>query len=387
MARASKIGFARPTDEFFSVLRQRVRAYIDENKTAPNGNAMMWLKVVLTFVCLFGGYYWLVFAADTFLAAAVAAFILYLGLLSTGLNVQHDAAHNALSSKKWINNLLGYSLDLIGGSTYLWKFKHNKVHHTYTNIPGADGDIEQEGVVRLSPGQKYKPIHRHQWLYATFLYGLLTLGWIYVSDYQKIVLGRVSRHEMPKMPRRELISILAFKAFHLFYSFILPIFIMGHTFWVVLLFYLAIQFMLSLSLSLIFQLAHIYEGVSYPALDDKEKVEYSWAEMQLVTTANFAPDSALVTHFVGGLNFQVTHHLFPNVCHVHYPAINEIIKETCVEFGKPYYEYKTIWGALKAHYRQLWVLGRPEYVMENLPDWQSSGPVALAAQRDASKPN
>ena len=73
---------------------------------------------------------------------------------------------------------------------------------------------------------------------------------------------------------------------------------------------------------------------------------------------DFATKSWFITYFVGGLNFQVEHHLFPAISHVHYPQLSKIVAETAREYNVPYHSEKTFFGALYQHTKMLYRLGR-----------------------------
>ena len=74
------------------------------------------------------------------------------------------------------------------------------------------------------------------------------------------------------------------------------------------------------------------------------------------TTVDFAPRSRLLAWYLGGLNFQVEHHLFSRVCHIHYPALAPIVKQTAREHGLPYHHNGTFLQAVGSHARTLYRL-------------------------------
>jgi len=118
------------------------------------------------------------------------------------------------------------------------------------------------------------------------------------------------------------------------------------------------HFIQGITLAVVFQLAHVVEGATFPAPDEKGDIMNNWTIHQLNTTANFAMKSPLAFWFFGGLNFQVEHHLFPHICHIHYPQLAPIVKQTANEFGISYHENTTMWDAIKSHTRMLKLLGR-----------------------------
>jgi linoleoyl-CoA desaturase len=123
--------------------------------------------------------------------------------------------------------------------------------------------------------------------------------------------------------------------------------------------FLIITFICGLFISVVFQLAHIVEGTHFPQPDtESNKIEQEWAIHQVSTTANFATKSKIVSWLLGGLNFQVEHHLFPRVSHIHYPKINQFVKETCQEFNIVYLEHATVLKAFRSHLLHIKKLGR-----------------------------
>ncbi len=141
------------------------------------------------------------------------------------------------------------------------------------------------------------------------------------------------------------------------FIFALPMIFSPFAWWQILLGWLVMNLVAGFILTVTFQLAHVVEGVSFPVPTDEGKVENEWMIHQLKTTANFAKNSKLVTWFVGGLNFQIEHHLFPNICHVHYKKISDIVKATAEEYGIIYNDNKTYFGAVRSHYKMLKELG------------------------------
>jgi linoleoyl-CoA desaturase len=291
---------------------------------------------------------------------ASLCFVMGIGTAGIGLSVMHDANHGAYSSKSWINNLVGYSLNIVGGNSFNWKVQHNVLHHTYTNIHDVDEDISPRGVLRMTPHGPWKFFHRFQHLYAWFFYGLMTLVWVLVKDFVRIV--KYQKDGMMKKQKasaaREWMVLILTKIIYVSYIFVLPALILPVAWWQVLIGFVIMHYIAGFILAVIFQPAHVIDGTEYPLPDADGKIDNSWAIHQLHTTTNFANKSKIFSWYVGGLNFQIEHHLFPNVCHVHYRKISEIVKETAAEFGLPYKSEPTFIGALIGHAKLLKELGR-----------------------------
>ncbi|HEY9048088.1 MAG TPA: acyl-CoA desaturase [Ohtaekwangia sp.] len=282
------------------------------------------------------------------------------GLAGIGLSVMHDANHGAYSNKKWVNQMLGYSLNIVGGNAFNWKVQHNVLHHTYTNIHDVDEDISPRGVLRMTPYSDWKGIHKFQHIYAWVLYGLMTFVWVFVKDFVRIV--RYQRDGLIKNQkadvRTEWIILIATKVIYLAYMLVLPMIVLPINGWQWFAGFFLMHYIAGFILAVIFQPAHVIEGTEYPLPNDEGKIENSWAIHQLHTTTNFANNNKILSWYVGGLNYQVEHHLFPNVCHVHYRNISVIVKKTAEEFNLPYKSEPTFIGALIGHAKLLRELGK-----------------------------
>ena len=360
MHSVKSISFAPTQKDFFSVLNQRVHRYFTEKNISRTANTEMVIKTVFMFCLYLAPYLLLISGTVSSTATMLTCFVLMgIGLAGIGLSVMHDANHGAYSKKKWINTVLGYSLNLIGGHAMTWKVQHNVLHHTYTNIHEADEDISPRGVLRLAPASPWKPAHRFQHWYAWVLYCLLTLVWVFVKDFTR--LRKYQRegllHSQHTTALREWVILIVTKLVYLFCMIVLPAWLLPFSVWQILAGFLLMHTVAGFMLSVIFQPAHVAEGTEYPMPDADGRLENSWAVHQLHTTANFAPSSSFFSWFVGGLNYQIEHHLFPNICHVHYRKIAPIVAQTAAEFNLPYRSVPSFRKALMLHARQLKKLG------------------------------
>jgi len=318
----------------------------------------MYLKTAVLLTLFGSAYSFLVFFATTWWQALPAAVVLGLATAGIGFNIQHDAGHQAYSKYAWVNRLMSLSLDLIGGSSYLWHWKHVVIHHTYVNITGHDSDIELGILGRLSPFQRRYWFHRWQHLYMWPLYGFLALAWHFVSDFREVILGRIGGHSFQRPRGWELLIFLGGK--FVFFSLAFGIPLLFHSVWLVMLYYSLVVAILGIVLSVVFQLAHAVEQADFPAPNpDSDRVENTWAIHQVETTVDFARRSRVVAWMLGGLNFQIEHHLFPRICHVTYPAISNLVEATCREYGVRYSQHKTFRAGIASHFRWLRRLGMP----------------------------
>lgn len=287
------------------------------------------------------------------------AVIMSLGLAGIGLSVMHDANHGAYSKRNWVNTFLGYSLNLIGANAFNWKMQHNVLHHTYTNVHEEDEDIAPRGVIRMSPHSDWKSMHKFQHIYAWFLYGLMTIVWMVFKDFKRLVVyhknGMVKKHKANIA--REWVILIITKLVYIGYIFVIPLVFTTLPWWQILIGIFIMHYITGFILAIIFQPAHVIDGTEFPLPNEDRALENNWAVHQLLTTTNFGNRSHWFSWYVGGLNFQIEHHLFPNVCHVHYRKISGIVKATALEFGLPYKSAKTFFGALRGHARLLKQLG------------------------------
>jgi len=355
------ITFGTSYKDFVATLNKRVANYFKTNNISKQANNEMKIKTVVMFGLYLIPYFLIVTSTVINIGLLIGlVLVMGLGLAGIGLSVMHDANHGAYSKKPWVNTLVGYSLNLVGASVFNWKIQHNVLHHSYTNVHEEDEDISPRGVLRLSPHSKWKWIHRYQFIYAWFLYGLMTIVWMIVKDFMRIVRYQkngLSKKHMTNI-NTEWVILIATKVFYAGYIFVIPLLVTSLAWWQILIGFFMMHYLAGFILAIIFQPAHVIEGTSYPVLDQDRSLENNWAVHQLLTTTNFGNGSRWFSWYVGGLNFQIEHHLFPNICHVHYRKIASIVKETTHEFGLPYKNVKTFVGALRGHARLLKQLGR-----------------------------
>ena len=351
---------------FYATVRKRVDAYFTATKVSKHANAAMWIKVAFFLCTLLALYLTILFAPlNLYILLGLAVIIGMFGAF-VGFNVCHDAIHKALSSNARTNKGFSFVFNLIGASPYVWNICHNIVHHTYTNIAGHDEDIDvAPGLIRFSAEEPVNKIQRYQHIYAFGLYSLAMLSWVFRKDYKKFFQARIGEH-VNTHPKIEYYKLFLYKAIYYFLFIAMPLIVMPITFWQFLAGFMAMQLAQGLVLGLVFQLAHVVEGTEFPLPNEQGDMEEAWAAHQMRTTANFACESSAAAFFCGGLNRQIEHHLFPKICHIHYPAIGKIVKQTALEFNLPYTESKTFGGALRSHYRMLRKLGKEAYAAEKL---------------------
>jgi linoleoyl-CoA desaturase len=343
---------------FHSEVKKRVNEYFEENNLSRHANWRMVLKTVFIIFWVTGSYASLLLSSSLTMSI-ISAFALSQGFVLVGFNIMHDGLHGSYSKSPRLNRIVGLSLEMIGASGMLWRFKHNILHHTYTNINEFDDDLEAPGILRFSPEKQWRPCHRFQHWYAFPVYCLMSLSWVAKSDFQKYFSRKIGDYTLPKPSPAESALFFAAKAFYFGYMLVVPMFF--HPILHVLIFFLIVHSFLGLSLATVFQLAHIVNDNTFPSPDETSgEISNEWAIHQVETTANFAPQSRFARFYCGGLNFQIEHHLFPRVCHIHYSAISKIVESTCHEFQVPYISFPTVLEAIKEHCRFLIHLGRKD---------------------------
>jgi len=331
---------------FSKSLKQKVNNYFQKESIKKSGARKLMLKAIILLSSLIAIYTILVFIQPNWLIGVILCIILGVNLAAIGFNIMHDAGHNTFSENKKLNNILSYSLNLLGGNIFLWKLKHNIAHHTYTNIDGEDHDIEIK-FMRIHHDQPLKKHHKYQHFYFILLYSISYLAWIFFQDYEKYFRQRLSIHsEKFNFPRNERIIFWLSKFIHFNIFITIPIIYVGLVPTIIGL--LITSVVCGLCLATVFQLAHVVDETEFKTLENY-KVEDEWMIHQLQSTANFATKSRVLTWLLGGLNYQVEHHLFPKISHIHYPKINDLVKETCIEYDIKYNEYETFYAAFRSH--------------------------------------
>jgi linoleoyl-CoA desaturase len=342
---------------FYAEVKRRVREELHATGRPAVGGAGMYLKTAIMLSWLVASYGLLVFSHASWWQAVPYAVSLALAVAGTGFSIQHDANHGAYSSRRAVNRAMGFTLDLLGASSYLWHWKHNILHHTYTNIEGSDHDLDAKPFGRLSPAQTRYRAHRFQHIYMWGLYGLMLPKWHLVDDFQNALEGRLEDNRIPRPRGWDVVQLLAGKAAFFAWALVIPMFF--HRWWVVLVFYGLTAFLVGLLLAVVFQLAHCLEEADFPRPSDTaDRIADGWAKHQVQTTVDFARGNRLLTWYLGGLNYQIEHHLFPKLGHLTYPHISRVVEQACAEYGVRYVAHDGMSGALYSHWRWLRHLGR-----------------------------
>ena len=343
--------------QFVATLRKNVNDYFKDNHISTKANfAMIFKTIVMISLYILPFVFILVIPMHAFLALVLTIFM-GIGIAGVGMGVMHDACHGSYSKHKWVNNMLGGTLYLLGSNVLNWKIQHNVLHHTYTNISGLDEDINSKGPIRLAEYKPLKKHHRYQFMYAFVFYGLMTIAKL-INDFSLLFYynkkGLVRSQN--KTVRNELIKMVIRKTIYLLAILGLPIWLTDFVWYQIVIGFFIMHWVASIILSFIFQMAHVVEGAEQPI--PESTMQNDWYVHQLKTTSDFARNNKFLGWYVGGLNFQIEHHLFPNICHIHYCKIAPIVEKIAIEFGISYNLKSSFREAFSSHIVRLKELGK-----------------------------
>ncbi len=339
--------------EFAKEVKQRVNEYFESQGISENANAAMVWKTIIILALYLIPYGLIISGLFNIWMMFGLCVVMGIGMAGIGFSIAHDALHGAYSSKSWVNKILGFSFDFLGANGYIWKITHNVIHHTYTNIYGKDEDLDVAGFIRLCPHAPYKKIHRIQPYLAFFAYSLATISWVLFKDYYQFSRTKLGPYIGKKHPVSEWAILIIGKIVYYGYFFVLPALLLNIAWWQLLIGYLVVHLTAGLILGIVFQLAHTVEQTSFPVVNEENVIEQSWMIHEMETTADFARNNRFLSWYIGGLNFQIEHHLFPRVCSIHYPQISPIVEEVANKYGVPFHSHETFGAAIKSHYRTL----------------------------------
>jgi len=341
--------------QFFKTLNQRVNSYFKENNIQKTGNWALHIKTLVMFTLFLAPYFLILTLNLPNWANFLLTVVMGVGMAGVGMNVMHDGNHGAYSNKKWVNKLMGSSIYILAGNVYNWQVQHNVLHHTYTNIPEHDEDLDAGRILRFSKHADWKKYHKFQHLYSVLLYGLLTFNWAITTDFQQMYRYTKRKLSYGKLPNPVLnwTKLLITKIIYVTIWIAIPMIFLEVAWYKILIGFFVMHYVAGLILSVVFQLAHIIDHADTPVPNEQGDMKNTWAIHQLFTTVNFGTKNRIINWFTGGLNHQVEHHIFPNISHVHYTKIAKIVKETAKEFQLPYHEYKTTRKAIISHFKHL----------------------------------
>ncbi|MGB0849781.1 MAG: fatty acid desaturase family protein [Bacteroidia bacterium] len=348
---------------FSRELRANVEKYFRESKISKFATPSLKVKAAVLLVSYFGAYVAiLTLGLSAWWALALCAFM-GLAKAGIGMGLMHDANHGSFSKNKTVNKIFGHTADILGVSSNNWINQHNRLHHTYTNIHGHDEDVDGKGLFRFTQDAPRKKMHRFQHIYWAIFYGFLTLGWFFADftkygEYRKKGLNKAEGKAVVK----EYGEMIFFKILFLAYTIVIPALVLDFALWQVLIGFFVVEFVSGWILAVIFSLAHVVDKFDMSNHDKFNGTsDDEWTVHQIHNTFDFAVKNKALTWYCGGLNYQVIHHLFPNVSHAHYPKLYDIVKSTAKKHGINYQEFDTFREALMSHLVFLRKLGSTQF--------------------------
>jgi linoleoyl-CoA desaturase len=344
---------------FAAELKKNVHAYFKANNLSMKATWRFYTKAIVMLSFYIGSFVLLLTTSIPVWVSILLVLIMGIGEAGIGMSIMHDGAHGSVSKKDWVNKLFASTIVLLGSNAINWKIQHNMLHHRYTNIYGFDQDILTKGIIRLSDHAPLKPYHRYQFIYAFFLYGLMTLSKL-VADFKQLFLFNkegIMEEQRIKL-RKELVKLIVIKSIYLMIIVGLPLFVTDFKWWQILIGFSIMHITAGIIMSAIFQMAHVVIGAQQPLPDENNIIQNEWHVHQLCVTVDFAPNNKLLSWYAGGLNFQIEHHLFQYICHIHFKAIAPIIKRTAQKYGYDYQVNSSFSKAIKSHIKRLKDLGR-----------------------------
>ncbi len=360
--------FSTHQKDFVEELNKSVNEYFAKNKISKHANGKMIFKTIFHLSIWFAAYFYLMIGQPSLGVAYALWGVLGVMMAMVAVNIGHDAIHGAYSSKPWVNHIMSHTFNINGASAYMWKRMHNIAHHTYTNVDGLDEDIESVPIIRMSPQMELKPIHKYQQYYSMMVYGLATITWVFMKDYIKFFKNEVGNFRGEKHSTSAMLWLFFYKIINYTLFIVVPFVVLPYAWYHILFGFLIMHYTSGLLLAIIFMLAHIVEEAHFPMPDKENNLQHSWFVHQLYTTVNFSKDNPFALFVTGGLNMQVEHHLFPNICHIHYPEISQIVERTALKYDYPYFSL-TFPQAVSSHFRFLKNMGR---IQDYVPKYERS---------------
>ena len=353
------IGDSSVEKQFVATLRKNVNDYFKQKGISVKGNHTMYIKSVVMLSLYVLPFVLLLIVPMAAWVAVVFVIVMGIGEAGIGMSVMHDASHGAFSNKKTVNEFFSSTMFLLGSNTFNWKIQHTVLHHTFTNIYGYDPDIDTKAVIRLSEHAPHKRYHRYQYFFACLLYGFMTLFKLVADISQLLDFSRKGiTRQHGRNPGLEMFKLLVTKVVYFSLIIGLPLWLTDFKWWQVLTGFSILHLTAGIIMSTVFQMAHVVEGARQPLPDSNGVIHHEWIVHELMTTSDFARGNHFLNWYIGGLNFQIEHHLFPNICHIHYRDIAPIVEKTALEFGFAYNLKPSFTAAFLSHARRLKELGK-----------------------------
>ncbi len=341
-------------DHILKQIKARSDKYFENKKEGKNAGPLLWIKAFV-FLAIFGAAFYTTFQIDSFIILCLLYLTMGTSLLLLGINLGHDAAHHCITGNKKIDDLLfQFSFNINGMGSYYWQIRHNSSHHIFPNVLNYDSDLETTNLLLLHSSQKSHYWHKFQHIYATFLYMLSSILWILFIDFTFFFKKQQANLNFKKFQAYELAKMAVIKVNYLVIFVALPIYFSSFSTWQIISAFLIMHFLVSAFLTYTFFISHHVQEVPYIAAEEsKQLVDDAWVHHQIITTIDFNADSPVANFIFGGFNLHIAHHIFPEVCHTHYPELTKIIKEVLAENKLDWYQSFSFFEGVSSHIKHL----------------------------------
>lgn len=355
--------FLKEPDNFFAELKAGVEEYFVVNDLSFRANNKMLVKIALMFLLFLAANISIyIFDHSIISLFALYAFIGGWSVL-LGLNIGHDAAHNAIFKKRKHNEILLFIFEIVGTNAYNWKNRHLGAHHVFPNIMDHDSDIQQTNFVKIFPKDDHKKYHAFQHIYMPFLYLFYIFRWVIYRDFKDANSKKIGAFNNSGYPKKEILKMIFFKLFYISYMIVLPSLFLPFHFLTIISAFFILTVAGSLVITMVLLSTHVGEDANFPEPDENGFLPHSWSYHQVITAADFGTNSRAMNHLFGGFNHHVIHHLFPHICHIHYPSLTPILKEKAAKYNLPYRHKKYLLAAMLSHFKLLFRNGKNKEVI------------------------
>src|SRR5262249_5601159 len=333
-------------------------AYLASAHKSPRAGWVLLVKALILVSLVVGSYAAILVIGKGWILIPLGV-VFAVSALLLAINVGHDASHDAVFKSRLLNFILHRACFLLTGiNGYLWRMRHLNSHHLFPNVNGSDTDIDENPVMRLSPNQPWRWHFQFQHIYGPFMYLFAASHTTWWGDFVYLSKKNLANMTDIKHPWYEYILFFLSKLAYVAIVLVIPMLVLEIPWWQVVLGYLFVKCVASLLFVFLLIGTHFSDLADFPVPDEKTgSVGRTWAEHNMATACDWSPHS-LLAHFIsGGVNAHASHHLFPDVCHTHYPAIAKLIERSAQEFGVPYNRV-SMWGMVRSHFLFLYQLGR-----------------------------
>jgi len=349
--------FLREDYQQFRKLQKKVNASID------SVSGMFWVKVkAVVFPLLY------IFFVFTTWQQHQSPGIFYAGYFLLGLfmviiflSVIHELSHDNVFKSKRLNRTLMYFFDFMGANSYIWKKRHQLMHHNYPNLKGWDSDIEQSNMFKIFPDEPATWFHKRQHRLVFLFYPFYLLNWLLVRDFRDFFSKNRIIKKAVQIPVVEYVKLFVFKLFYFFYMFFVPVLWFHVPVVGVIIGFLLLNFTASVFALGVLLPPHAAVQNEFPETDENAMVNETWLSHQLKTTSDISLSNWFTGFFMGHFNYHVAHHLFPNLSYVYMPQATRVIEAFARESSLPYKQL-SMQHALKNH----WLLLKNNALEDNI---------------------